>query len=163
MDLWNLYIGIYLKTGIYRGVKGSWLAACTVFKLYDPVVRGSCSLPCRTRKGFFSTLMQSLLSAGFWGGGSFWLLLKLWRLTGCCPSILGLFIELNSRKHSMCFTYNLRVKPAARLWAGREFWIRLAGVVFIPSLPGIFIEEIPCCHRDTWQCFDLSSTVPTAR
>lgn len=27
---------------------------------------------------------------------------------------------------------NLRVKPAAGLWARREFWIRLAGIVFIP-------------------------------
>lgn len=70
-------------------------------------------------------------------------------MTGCCLSVLGLFTELNSHKHSVSFPYNLRVKPAAGFWARREFWIRLVGIVFIPSLCATFIEEIPCCCGDT--------------
>jgi len=46
MDLWELYIGIYLETGIYRGVKGSCIFFFAVFKLYDPVIRGFCSFIC---------------------------------------------------------------------------------------------------------------------
>lgn len=67
--------------------------------------------------------------------------------------ILGLFTELNSCKHLVSFPYNLSIKPAAGFWARREFWIRLVGIVFIPSLCATFIEKIPCCCRDNGNAF----------
>lgn len=155
-----MYIGIYLETGIYRGVEGSCIVVCAVFKLYDPVIRGFSSLPCRGRKVFFPPWC-GLLSAGFWGGGFFWLLVKLWRLTGCCPSILVLFTELNSRKHSVLYLTTSGLNQLPDFGPGESFGSDWQGLFLFPSLPGIFSEEIPCCLRDVGNA--LISPLPMAR
>lgn len=64
-DLWSLYIGICLETGMYRGVKCSRIVVCAVFRLGDPVIQDSSSLPCRARRDF-SQFDAICFLLGFW-------------------------------------------------------------------------------------------------